>query len=243
MKPRAIDLGGVPLPPSLVGVKILLDRSGSMRSIRGAMVSAFADFVDEQKSLDPESLWLSLDQFDDDGYDVCFARQPIAEVGRLDLHPRGNTPLADAIMRFGTDAKAIIDDPADPTDRLLLVIITDGGENASKTYTMAQAKALLDGLKADNCEVIYLGTEEAVDSALSHQLVAQGATVSFAASSQGVGYAYGGLRCATMSARVGESGAESVASYTQSGGAYSGAADAVDRLRTAASARTQKETA
>mgnify|MGYP001605012513 CR=1 FL=1 len=102
MKQRAINLkDGPAVPPALVGVMVLLDRSGSMAAIKSQMVAAFGEFVHGQQQLDPEGLWLSLYQFDGQGFDVCYERMPIGLVGTLDLVPRGSTPLIDALLDHG----------------------------------------------------------------------------------------------------------------------------------------------
>jgi hypothetical protein len=215
MKPRAMDLDGTLQPPTLVGVMVLLDRSGSMRGIRPAMEDAFAQFVAAQKALPGADLWLTLHQFDDEGYDVTYDRVPLADVGSLHLVPRGNTPLRDSLYRFATAAKAVIDDPADQTERLLLVVVTDGQENASTQHTWSQVRAKLGEVEGPDCEVIFMGTSAAVLEA-EDQLATfkqAGGTVAWQPTAQGVGYAAGGMVAAVSAMKLGHSARGITRSY------------------------------
>lgn len=162
MKPRAVSLTGELLPPSLVGVMVLLDRSGSMGSLKAPMEKAFKDFVTNQKSIAEEGMWVTLHQFDSEGYDEVYNRTPLANVGALHLAPRGGTPLRDALYSFVKTAREVIDDANDPTERLLLVIITDGQENASTKYTWEQVREAIKGIESTDCETMWLGTSAAI---------------------------------------------------------------------------------
>jgi hypothetical protein len=76
-------------------------------------------------------------------------------VSSADAAPRGMTPLNDAIGRIVALAKAGTN--GTPYDKLALIIMTDGLENASREFTHASAKALLDDCRAKNWQVIFLG--------------------------------------------------------------------------------------
>ena len=76
-------------------------------------------------------------------------------VSSEDATPRGMTPLNDAIGRIVTLAKAGFN--GTQYDKLALIIMTDGLENASREYSHKAAKALLDDCRAKNWQVIFLG--------------------------------------------------------------------------------------
>jgi len=219
MKPRAIDLNG-PIgtlaPPATIGVMVLLDRSSSMHAIKLQMEAAFAEFIEGQKALDPEGMWLSLYQFDSRGYDTCYERRPLAEVPPLGLTPRGNTPLNDALFRFGTQAQRVVDDPDDQTERLLLVVITDGEENASNMHTRGDWQALLAKLEGPDCELLWLGTDKAVTEAVVNAYVNPAAAVAW--TGENVAYATAGLAQSVTSFRAGSQAMNTMNSYTASDG-------------------------
>lgn len=251
MKPRAMHIGtGELLPPALVGVMVLLDRSGSMQDIKAPMEAAFAAFVEEQRALSPDGMWLSLHQFDSGGpsslgmlrYVKTYDRKPLTEVGGLDLHPAGGTPLRDALWRYGCEARAILDDPTDETERLLLVVITDGQENSSQEHAWPEVRTLLEGLETADCEIIWLGTDEALLEA-QHAMPAMatpGTATPMAATAQGVNYGYGGLRAASLGIRSGESAKAASYAFTSTTAADATYAATDDYMAKALDAAKQK---
>ena len=87
----------------LTHLYFLLDRSGSMQSIKSDIEGGFAAFVDEQRKGAGECR-ATLAQFDD-VYELVYADRPIADVPPLDLKPRNMTALHDAMGRLITDAE------------------------------------------------------------------------------------------------------------------------------------------
>jgi hypothetical protein len=130
--------------PDLTHLYFLLDRSGSMQSIKSDIEGGFAAFVDEQRRASGEAR-ATLAQFDD-VYEVVYADRPVADVPPLDLRPRNMTALHDAMGRLITDAGAEL--AALPESRrpgtVIVAIMTDGLENASKEWTAAAIKALVE---------------------------------------------------------------------------------------------------
>lgn len=70
-----------------------------------------------------------------------------------EIQPRGWTPLYDAIREM-TRGMDFIND-----EKSVLIIVTDGGENASKNTTKHQAKELLDKVKAKGWQVLFIGAD------------------------------------------------------------------------------------
>ena len=119
-------------------ITVILDRSGSMASIASDVVGGFNAFVADQCG-QPGECRLTLVQFDHE-YQVVYAGRPITEAPLLasdTYQPRGTTALLDAIGRTiestGDRLRALPE--VDRPDRVLLVITTDGLENASTDYT------------------------------------------------------------------------------------------------------------
>ena len=145
-------------------VTVVLDRSGSMSSIRDDMNGGFAAFVAAQRDV-PGTCLVSMVQFDGTATEVRYVGTPIAEVGPLDLQPRGNTPLLDAVafsIRLTGERLAALPEDARPAN-VLLLIITDGQENASKHTTAAELKAMIEHQRSVyKWDFTYLGAN--VDS-------------------------------------------------------------------------------
>ncbi len=143
---------------------ILLDRSGSMAdgnrwpetlsSINAYVSKLAADKVDTG---------VTLATFDDHGglqYNVIRDRiipSTWRQVTREEIEPRGGTPLNDAIGRIVSQAKAGFHGA--PYDKVAIIIMTDGFENASREITTQAAKALLADCRNRGWQVIMLGAD------------------------------------------------------------------------------------
>jgi hypothetical protein len=128
---------------ALTHVYVLLDRSGSMSSIADDTIGGFAAFVREQQAVAGRCR-LSLAQFDD-VYERVYAAVDIAEVPPLRLQPRGRTALHDAMVRLigeaGAELAALPEEERPGT--VLVAVLTDGHENASREASGAAVKALV----------------------------------------------------------------------------------------------------
>ena len=145
----------------LTHLYFLLDRSGSMQSIKTDTEGGFSAFVEEQRRAVGECR-VTLAQFDDQ-YEIVFADTPVADVGRLDLQPRGSTALLDAMGRLITEAGAAL--AALPEDQrpgsVVVAIMTDGLENASREWTHPAVKALVEQqTTAYQWQFLYMGADQ-----------------------------------------------------------------------------------
>lgn len=128
----------------LCEIVVLLDRSGSMASIRADMEGGFAAFVEEQRKLD-EPCVVSLYQFDD-AFDVVYQERPLADVPPLVLRPRGATALLDAMGRTITmvGERLAAKPESERPGKVVIMVITDGHENRSREWTRDRVQALVE---------------------------------------------------------------------------------------------------
>jgi uncharacterized protein YegL len=136
------------MKPIYAHIALLLDRSGSMGSVRKATVDGLNTFIAKQREA-PGEATVSLFQFDEPQWNgIEFAttfdmlrlpQVPILE--EKDFVPRGNTPLTDAIAevidRTGRALSAMAE--PDRPSRVYIVILTDGEENASRKTVMRRS--------------------------------------------------------------------------------------------------------
>ncbi|WP_395644534.1 hypothetical protein [Terricaulis sp.] len=122
---------------------ILLDRSGSMESCRDTTIDAFNEYVMGLRRSDDVDARLSLTIFDSQSIDAVQHVEPaksFIELSRQNYVPRASTPLLDAIGH----AVAKTDEVALRSgEKVSLVILTDGMENASKEHTKETIRKLL----------------------------------------------------------------------------------------------------
>jgi hypothetical protein len=125
----------------------LLDRSGSMESCRNDTIDGFNTFIDSQKQFGGT---MTLCLFDDQ-FETVYEKTPIEDVPVLTedtFVPRGGTALLDAM---GQVLKMQL------SDDTMVIILTDGDENSSVTYTSAHINDLVN-LKP--WKFVYLGANQ-----------------------------------------------------------------------------------
>lgn len=179
-------------------IYFVLDRSGSMESIRADVIGGFNTFVHEQQAL-PDPCRLTLIQFDNqDVHEVTIKNEDIVNVkdlGVTDFVPRGGTPLYDAIGQAITEAQMRLEAQTEigkPED-IIMVIFTDGGENSSRQYTQQKAFDLITKKESEGWTFVYMGANQ--DSYATASLIGAGAgsTSNFLASAHGTSTAYKSL--------------------------------------------------
>jgi uncharacterized protein YegL len=146
-------------------IAILLDRSGSMDSIKEETISGFNFFLNEQKESGANAS-LTLVQFDTQATEVVHENAPIQSVPPLNAQtyqPRGGTPLLDALGEtiISTGRTLSVIPEANRPDKVVFVIITDGQENSSHKYNKAQVKEMLEHqTNVYKWQFIYLGANQ-----------------------------------------------------------------------------------
>src|SRR3712207_2304753 len=170
----------------LTHIYFLLDRSGSMQSIKTDTEGGFAAFVEEQKKA-PGECRVTLAQFDNE-YDVVYADRPRADVPALDLQPRGSTALLDAMGRTITDAGARLAalPEAERPGTVIVAVMTDGMENASNEWTHPAIKALVTQQSdAYGWQFLYMGADQDAIEVGASLGVARDASVTYGRSKAG----------------------------------------------------------
>lgn len=120
----------------LTEIVLVLDRSGSMESIRRDAEGGMKAFVDGQRTA-PGEARLTFYRFDDT-IERVFEDRDIrwVEDRELRLEPRGSTALLDAIGRAINEVGARLANrrEEDRPEHVIFVTVTDGQENASKEF-------------------------------------------------------------------------------------------------------------
>jgi len=192
---------------------VLLDRSGSMETGREDHQGGLRSFVRDQRRLAGD-VRLTLAMFD--SHNPCeFVFDNVqlhtVEESKIELVPRGSTPLLDAVGRLvsSVSARHVRFKP----DMTIMMIITDGQENDSKEWTKEKVKELLTRKEEDGWKVLYLGAN--VDEFYeAHSMGISGSvTLGYANTPQGINATYttlsSGVACARQAFAAGASVAES----------------------------------
>jgi hypothetical protein len=146
---------------NLTHLYFLLDRSGSMETIRLDTEGGFDSFIREQRQA-PGDCRVTLAQFDTE-YEEVYRDLPIADVPPLHLQPRGMTALLDSIGRLIGDAGsrlAALPEDARPGS-VIVGIMTDGHENSSHELTHPQVKAMIERQSKDyDWQFLFMGADQ-----------------------------------------------------------------------------------
>lgn len=132
---------------SLVHYIFIVDRSGSMQTIKTDTEGGIRAFIEKQLEdiEDPATRTVSFYQFDTE-HDEMFDFTPLEEAKDYMLIPRGGTALLDAIgqaiTRVGGKLAALPEDKR--PGHVMVVIATDGEENSSREYKKADIKKMIE---------------------------------------------------------------------------------------------------
>ena len=136
-----------------------------MASIADDMRGGFDTYIAGERSLAGATV-VTLAQFDD-RYDVVYDNRPIDDVPPLVLEPRGTTALLDAIGRFVTDVGHQLAGlpEADRPDRVVILVVTDGMENASVEWESGEVRQLVSRQEDEHhWDFVFLGANiDAID--------------------------------------------------------------------------------
>jgi hypothetical protein len=170
-------------------ITIVLDRSGSMETVRADTIGGFNQFITAQAAL-PGACNVSLVQFDN-AYEPVYVGRAVQSAPLLDAQtfvPRGGTALLDAIGRTINETGRRLEampDEARPS-RVLFVILTDGGENASHEFTLDKVFSMIEHQKkAYDWDFAFLGANQDAIKVGARMGIGAGSTMSYAANKVG----------------------------------------------------------
>ena len=155
---------------NLTEVVFLLDRSGSMHGLERDTIGGFNSMIAQQQQAEGEAL-ISTILFDNTS-EVLHDRVPVRDIRPMtdrDYTVRGCTALLDAIggaiHHIGNIHKYAR--PEDVPQHTMFVITTDGMENASRRYSAAAVRQMIERQKERyGWEFLFLGANiDAIETA------------------------------------------------------------------------------
>jgi uncharacterized protein YegL len=192
-------------------ITVVLDRSGSMQSTRDDAMNGFNALVSDQKTA-PGEAWLSLVQFDDQ-YQVNYTETPMRDVPALTretYQPRGSTALLDAIGLTidAVGARLSARDAADRPGKVIVVIITDGMENASRKFTSATiSEKIAHQRDVYKWEFVFVGSNQDAIMTAAQMNIGVHDALTFSSTPRGTDRAYSAIASSLSARRLDKSGA------------------------------------
>lgn len=190
----------------LTEIVCIIDRSGSMHAIHADAIGGFNAFLEAQKQL-PGRARLTLVLFDDamellyDGVDIMDARP----LDGTTFVPRGSTALLDAI---GSTLKGVkrrlarLPEEEQP-DAVVVAILTDGEENASRKFSRKQIFTRISKRRAKlGWEFVFLAANQDAIVEGARIGIPQDGTMLFSADSNGTRKAFDQMTILVSGTRV-----------------------------------------
>jgi Mg-chelatase subunit ChlD len=133
-------------------IVLVLDKSGSMADIRSDMIGSLSTFMADQKKITEDPPQVSLILFNHSiDKEASYINHSITEVEDLsysDYRPSGSTALYDAL--------GCMLDAYEEYSRVIMVVITDGEENASRYYKHSEIKEKINQKTEKGWQFVYL---------------------------------------------------------------------------------------
>ena len=185
----------------------ILDRSGSMSGLESDTIGGFNSLLDKQKR-ESGSCTVTTVLFDN-AYELLHDRIPLNGVRNItnqDYFVRGSTALLDAIGRTVDKIVSAQRQTAESerAEKVLVVIITDGMENASREYRYERVREMIEQQQKEGWEFLFLGANiDAIKAASSFGIAADRA-VNYRPDGVGTRLNYDVVSDAVCSVRAGQ---------------------------------------
>lgn len=150
---------------TLTEVVAILDMSGSMDIVTEDSIGGFNTFVEKQKEESGECR-MTVALFNSNGYKKWVDGKSVKDVPKLTkdtYRATGNTPLLDSVGRTINELGAKLDKmlPADRPGKVIVIVITDGMENASTEFTRSRIREMIKHQEEKySWTFLYLGANQ-----------------------------------------------------------------------------------
>lgn len=137
----------------------ILDSSGSMNGLKDDVVGGFNSFIEEQNKIEDKA-YLTTVFFNNRIKTIYNSKDihSISHLDRIDYRPSGSTSLFDAI---GSTVLSLSERVK--TNKVMVIIMTDGYENSSKIFTGSKIKRIIDSKTEEGWEFIFAAANIDVD--------------------------------------------------------------------------------
>ena len=175
-------------------ILLILDSSGSMQDLQKEVNSGIKLFLDKQREV-PGQCTISIYQFNH-VVQKLVDFSPLNLISNPQISPTGFTALCDAVMEaFNETGTKLSKMPEkDRPSRVLVTILTDGIENASKKYDFKAVKSAIDEQRSKyNWQIDFFGCDEKCMENAKDLGISKGFQYSYDKSSEGMKVAFSNM--------------------------------------------------
>lgn len=184
----------------------ILDRSGSMAGLEGDTIGGFNATISDQKKIEGETRVTTI--LFDNFFEVLHDRINLQDINPLtekDYFVRSNTALYDAVA-LGINKITNVQKQTKHegrADKVIMVIITDGYENASRETNAAMLHKMIEDCKKAGWEFLFLGADIDAQAAAGAIGIDASRASNFMKDAQGMDVQFQSLNYAVRSMRSG----------------------------------------
>ena len=190
-------------------IVFILDASGSMSGLESDTVGGFNGMIERNRE-EPGEAVVSTIIFNDKSY-VLHDRIDIREVPRLTRRQyrcSGCTALLDAVggaIKHVDLVQGVLPDGY-KADKVLFVITTDGMENASRRFSYAQIKNMIERRRKQGWEFLFIGANIDAGAEAEQLGIERDRAADYLADEQGTEVLYAAMASAVASVRSAPTG-------------------------------------
>ena len=190
-------------------IVFILDASGSMSGLESDTVGGFNGMIERNRE-EPGEAVVSTIIFNDKSY-VLHDRIDIREVPRLTRRQyrcSGCTALLDAVggaIKHVDVVQGVLPDGY-KADKVLFVITTDGMENASRRFSYAQIKNMIERRRKQGWEFLFIGANIDAGAEAEQLGIERDRAADYLADEQGTEVLYSAMASAVASVRSAPTG-------------------------------------
>lgn len=191
---------------NLTELVFILDRSGSMSGLEADTIGGFNSMINKQKNEEGDALVTTVLFNQND--EIIHDRESLTKISPMterDYFASGCTALIDAIGNTVEHISKIhkYSREEDVPVHTIFIITTDGCENASKRFTSAEVKKMIEKAKEEHgWEFIFLGANiDSVETAKTFG-ISEDRTANFVCDAEGISTNFEALNDAVVCARA-----------------------------------------
>ena len=185
----------------------ILDRSGSMAGLESDTIGGFNGTINDQKQIDGDTRVTTI--LFDNFFEILHDRINLQDLEPLtgkEYFVRGSTALYDAVA-LGINKIINVQKQTKPegrADKVIMVITTDGYENASRETNASMLHKMIDDCKKEGWEFLFLGADIDAQAAAGAIGIDPSRASNYMKDKQGVQVQYESLNYAIRSMRSGD---------------------------------------